>query len=346
MTASTAQIGNTFPTLADVTKRLDPNGSIANIAEVLEQKNPLLQDMSWVEANMPSAHRFTSRSALPALTWRKFNQGVAPAKSTTDQHDEPIGQCVGYSKVDCALAKLNGNEAAFRASEDLAFVSAFNNELATGIFYHSYSSNPEKFQGLSPRLSATSGNPAASGGPTGTGQIIKADSGASGGDQTSIWLIGWGPETVFGIFPKGSVGGLQHVDMGEQLVPDSGGTNQFRAYVSEWTWQVGLCVKDYRYVARVCNIDTGTGGWTNDLSTGADLVARMQDAMTAIYDLNNCKPVFYMARNTFNMVGQQMMARQANYLEYVDRGGSRVPHMFGIPIRFCDALTTTEAVVS
>jgi hypothetical protein len=345
MTASTANFGYTYPTLVDVLKRLDPNGSIASIGEVLTKKNPLLQDMAFKEGNLPTGHQFTSRAALPALTWRRFNQGVDATKSTTDQHIETCGMLTGFSKVDVDLAELNGNAAAYRASEDISFVESFNNMLNASMFYSSVVANPEQIHGLSPRLSCTTANPAAvSGtGPTGTGQIIKADDTASGSTQTSIWCIGWSDDTVFGIFPKGSVGGLQHHDMGEQLVPDAQ-TKYFRALVSEWKWKIGLCVKDYRFVSRVCNIDVDN--WTNDLSAGADLAMRMMDASSAIYDVEACRPVYYMSRQTYNMLTQQMVARQANWLAYVDEGGSKCPHLYGIPIKFCDCLTATEAVVS
>lgn len=345
MAASTVTFGNTFPTLVDVVKRLDPNGSIAVVSEVLTQLNPVLQDMTWHEGNLPTGHRFTSRTALPSLTWRKFNQGVDATKSTTDQHDEVCGRLTGFSKVDVDLANLNGNAAAFRASEDLAFVQSFNNTLATSIFYSSTLTNPEQIHGFSPRLSSTTNNPAAVAGrgPTGTGQIIKADASASGANQTSIWLVGWSPETVFGIFPKGSIGGLQHEDLGRLLVNDAN-SKQFDAWVTKWQWQCGVCVKDYRYLARACNIDVNR--WTNDLSQGADLAMRMIDLKTAIFNIEACKPVYYMSRNAFNMLGQQLVARQANWLSYLDQGGVQVPHFYGIPIRFVDAITNSEAVVS
>ena len=341
----TAITGYTYPTLVDQLKRLNPDGSIATVGEVLEQMNPLLSDMAWIEGNLATGHRFVSRSALPALTWRKYNQGVDASKSTTEQHEESCGMLTGYSKVDVKLAELNGNGAAFRASEDLAFVQSFNNQLNTALFYANMATNPEQFQGLSPRLGTTTNNPATvtGTGPTGTGQLIKGGT-ASVNTNTSIWLIGWSPETVFGIYPKGSVGGLSHHDMGEQLVPDASGTKQFRAYVSEWSWQCGLCVKDYRFAARVCNIDTSL--WTADLSAGDDLAMLMMSAQAAIYSLEACRPVFYMSRKTFNMLGQQLVAREGNWLNYLDQGGAKVPSFYGVPIRFCDALINAESTVS
>jgi hypothetical protein len=343
--ATGGNIGNTFPTLVDVLMRLDPNGTIATIAEVLTKRNPILQDMTWQEGNLPTGHKFSSRSALPSLTWRMFNQGVVNSKSVTAQHTEDCGMLTGLSKVDCAVAELNGNEAAFRASEDLAFVTGFNNALATAIFYSNSAATPEQFMGLSPRLSTTTANPAAvSGtGPTGTGQLVKADASASGANQTSIWAIGWAPETVFGIFPKGSIGGLHADDLGKQLVPDAA-NNQFPAWVTQWVWKCGLCVKDYRFVSRGCNIDVNN--WASDLSSGADLLSVMSDCYTAIYNPDECNLAFYMARQTYNMLAKQYLSHEGRVMDFMDRGGSRVPSYFGIPIRFCDAITVAESVVS
>lgn len=322
-----ASLGATNPTFLDVIRRTDPNGAIASIAEYLTKVNPILEDMTAVEGNLPTGHRFTSRTALPSLTWRRFNEGVAPTKSTTQQHDESCGMLEGYSKVDVDLASLNGNAAAFRASEDRAFVQAFNNEIATGIFYHSTQVSPEKFQGLSPRMDSTTGEAG--------GQIKLAETDDTGTDYASVWLIGWSPDTVFGIYPKGSQGGLSNEDLGKQLVSD--GSNDYLAYVTRWQWKFGLCVRDYRYVARLANIDTGSLA-----ATGTDLIYGMADLLSYLQDLNTVRPAFYMNRKVFSFLNQQLMNKQGNLLEWIDMGGRRIPSYLGIPIRVTDALLNTE----
>lgn len=331
-------IGALYPTLSDITKRLDPSGSIAPTAELLEKKNPILQDIAFVEGNLLTGHRYNSRTALPSLTWRKFNQGTASSKSQTDAAEETCGMLTGMSYVDCDLAALGGNAAAFRASEDNAFISAFGIEVATGLFYYSTAAAPERMNGLTPRFNSTAAsNPAAA-------QIIKADSGASGADQTSIWLIGHSPDTVFGIYPKGTMAGLKSEDLGKQLVRD-GSSNAYTAWTTKWVWNLGLCVRDYRYVVRIANIDTSA--WRADLSGGADLVLSMMDAIAAMYDTTSVQPVFYMNRATFSMFNKQLVKKgTANLLEWIDRGGNRIASFMGIPIRVVDALTNTESVVS
>lgn len=340
-------VGNTFPTLLDMVKRFNPQGGIDKIVEGLAKYNPILDHVPFVQGNLTTGVRFTSRVSLPTITWRRLNQGVDPTKSTTDQTDETAGIMETYAKLDVDLAELNGNTAAFRASEDSAFLQAFNIEFVNALFYYSVTVNPERIQGLTPRFNATAGNPAAS-------QIIKFDPGATGANQTSIWLIGWSPDTVFGFFPKGSMGGFTSRDLGEQLVLDRN-NKQFLAWVTRYQWKCGIAVKDFRFMSRGCNIDTIR--WKEDLSAGADIAMRMLDMIASVYRLDFVTPVFYMARNTFAMLNKQLIKRQANWLEWItvtpagqtpmgQGKGMRIPAFFGIPIYIVDGLLPTgESVV-
>ena len=154
-----AVIGNSYPTLVDVTKRLDPNGKPAVVAELLSQLNEPLQDIPWIEGNLPTGHKTTTRTGLPQATWRRLNYGVPPAKSTTAQITDVCGMLETYSVIDKDLADLNGNTAAFRLTEDTAFIEAMNQQFAQALFYESVGVNPDRITGLSPRYSSlTAGN--------------------------------------------------------------------------------------------------------------------------------------------------------------------------------------------
>jgi hypothetical protein len=69
--------------LQDHASRLDPNGKVAKIVEVLNQVNDILQDLVFIEGNLPTGHKTTIRSGLPEATWRQLNYGVQPKKSKT-----------------------------------------------------------------------------------------------------------------------------------------------------------------------------------------------------------------------------------------------------------------------
>lgn len=319
--------------LLDHAKRLDPDGSIAPIVELLAQRNPALNDIPFKEGNLPTGHRFTVRNGLPALSWRKFNEGVDATKSHTTQFDETCGMLSGRSEVDCELAKLNGNEAAFRMSEEAGFLQALYNEVETGIFYHSTKSNPEKFMGLSPRFDSLSGL-------TGN-QVINGDATASGADQASIWLVKWGEGGAYGIFPKGSVAGFVRTDMGMQLVTDAN-SKKYRAYVTTWDWKLGMVVEDYRSVVRICNLDA-----TNLSLTGSVLQQKMIQAYHKVFQPGAGKLRWYMNRSLCTYLHAQAVAGVANStLTVKEYGGQPLTHFLGIPIIETDGLVSTESVVS
>jgi len=323
---------NGFSTLMDVATRLDPKGKIARIVESLSVDCPLLQDMPWVEANGPDGHLITTRTGLPSLTWRKYNQGVVPTKSTTSQFTETCGMLDGTSKVDVKLAQRNGNAADYRASEDVAFIASYKRTLETAFFYSSTKTSPEQITGLSPRLDALSGIPYAS-------QVLPFGA-ASGNDSSSVWLVGWAPKKVYGIYPAGSQVGLQMKDLGERMVDDGSGTGaEFLAYQTYFSWNVGLAVEDARYLVRIANIDDDVLA-----STGNALILKMAEATEQIQSLEDCKPIFYMNRRVRTYLRQQAIDSVKNStLTYENVGGKPVLSFSGIPIHRTDALLNTEA---
>ena len=244
-----AGLGSNALTLADWAKRVDPDGKTPMIVELLSQTNEILSDMLWVEGNLPTGHRTSVRTGLPTVAWKLLNQGVQPSKSTTAQIDEACGIMEAWSEIDKDLAELNGNTASFRLSEAQAFIEAMNQEMAQTLFYGNASISPEEFTGLSIRyssLSAVNAQNIVSGGGTGS-------------DQSSIWLICWGANSIHGIFPKGSKAGLQHEDHGLVTVETTAGIagTRLRAYQDQWQWKCGVAVKDWRYAVRVANVDIG-----------------------------------------------------------------------------------------
>jgi hypothetical protein len=322
-------------TLNDWAKRLDPDGKVPIIAELLSQSNEILMDMIWREGNLPTGHRTTIRTGLPTVYWRMLNQGVPPSKSTTAQVDENAGMLEAWSEVDKDLAILNGNVSAFRLSESKAFLEAMNQEMAQTLFYGNSGLAAEEFTGLSPRYSAISGAANAD-------NVI--DAGGTGSTNTSIWLVAWGEETVHGIFPKGSKAGLQHEDFGEQTIEVTAGIagNRMRALQERYQWKAGLVVKDWRYVVRMCNIDVTT------LSTGTPVLTDLMEAADEIIPNELGKRVFYMNRRVRRYLRKQVRTdvQHGGGLTYENQQGKGPILMFGdVPIRRVDQLLMTEARV-
>lgn len=333
-----ATLGSNNLTLADHAKRVEPNGGICtDIVELLSQTNEMLDDMSWKEGNLPTGHRVIVRTGLPTVYWRQYNQGIPTSKSTTAQVDEQTGMLEAYSEVDKDLAELNGDLAAFRMSEAQPFVESINEEMQKKSIYGNTLLAPEEFTGLAIRYSdstAVAGR-----------NILKA--GGSGSDNSSIYLVVWGDNTAFGVYPKGSKMGLVHEDLGLVTIETANGVAgaRMRAYRDHWQWKCGVVVKDWRYVVRIANIDISN---LVSKSSAADVTELMIKAMHRIPNLKAGRPAFYMNRTLAEMLDIQrrddvQAGGQLNY-EMVD--GKRVNMFRGIPIRTVDQLLETEATVA
>jgi hypothetical protein len=79
------------------------------VAELLTQKNAMLEDIPWIEGNLPTGHRITQRVGLPTVYFRLMNQGVPKSKSLRAQVDEQAAMIEARSEVDIKLAELNGD---------------------------------------------------------------------------------------------------------------------------------------------------------------------------------------------------------------------------------------------
>ena len=330
-------------TLADWAKRSDPDGRVPIVAELLSQSNEILDDCVFKEGNLPTGERVVIRTGLPGVYWRALNQGIPSTKSTTAQIDEACGILEARSEVDKDLAMLNGNTAQFRLSEDTAFLEAMNQTQAETLFYGNPGTDPKKFLGLAPRYGDLSADNAVN--------IMNA--GGSGSDNSSVYLVVWGDNTVYCPFPKGSKAGLTHEDLGEQTVYNSDGT-RLQAFATRYQWKNGLVVKDWRYVVRICNIDISdllAGSGTQAASAGTALIKLMARALYRIPNMAMGRAAFYMNRTVHSGLSIAALDKSQSVLaiqEGLSQFGSAQSYLsfLGVPLRRVDALLNTEAAVS
>lgn len=317
------------PTLADVMARTGADGRLLTVVEVLNETNEVLDDLVMIEANGTTAHKTTIRSGLPEATWRMFYQGVQPSKPTVLSSDA-IGTLEAYAETDKSLCDLNGNSAAWRMNEERPFLESMAQEMARALFYGSQAQNSAAFNGLAPRFSDLHAENARN--------IV--DGGGTGADNTSIWLVVWGANTCHGIYPKGTQAGLQHKDLGEVTLHDEN-NGRYQGYRSHYKWDLGLSVRDWRYVVRIANVDVKK--LTKDGKVGADLIDLMTQAVELIPNLNVGKAVFYCNREIRSILRRQIVNRVvSSTLTMEEVAGKKVVMFGGIPVRICDQLLSTE----
>lgn len=341
-------------TLADLAARMDPDGNLADIVNMLSQENEILDDALWVECNDGTSHKTTVRTGLPSAAWRLLNYGVPYGKSTTAQVRDGCGMLETYSKVDKDLVRLAGaNAAAFRLSEAQAFLEGMSQQMATALFYGNASINPERFTGLAPRYSTINTANA-------NNAVNVIDAAGTGSALTSIWFVTWGPTTLHGIYPKGSRAGLIHEDVTTDApVFDPNGL-PYQAYQDHYKWDCGLSLRDWRYVVRIANVDPSTLTGTNATSLLDVMTAAAYKFPTASSRLSPVqgvtrnsgqplamkRPVIYMNRSTALGLDFQAKKTPQLLLRYDEVDGQPRTTFRGVPIKICDALLNTESQVT
>jgi hypothetical protein len=347
-----ATLGTNNLTLGDWASRVDDDGKIAVIIDLLSQANEWIDDMIWLEGNTTTGYKTTVRTGLPAGTWRELYQGVQPTKGTSAQIVETCGNLEAYSVIDKDLADLNGNTTEFRLSEDRGFFEGMTQQFSGALAYSNSLQTPAQIMGFTPRYSTVN---------TANAQTANnvIDMGGTGSTNTSIWFIFWGSDTVFGTFPKGKLAGLMHEDLGRWTQVNGDGS-RYEVYQSHFKWECGLVVRDWRYAVRLCNIDVtllngiNAANLINGLIRAAHRfpttprgVAPVQSATRPSGPVGGApRAAIYCNRVVSTYFDLQALNKTNVLLQMAEWDGKPVTTFRGVPIRTVDQILSTEARVT
>lgn len=334
-----ATLGSRNLTLADIQKRLDSKNKVAPIIELLTQDHEILDDAVVVTCNDGTRHKTSIRTGLPTPTWRKLYGGVQSTKSAVAQVVDSCGMLEALPKVDVDVIDKAPDPAGTMLSETTPHIEAMKQEVEDILFYGDTTANPEKFHGLAVRYGQAAGTDESlstfnvlSGGAT-TGQT----------DCTSIWLIGWGDSTCHLLAPNGGTAGLSHTDMGKRLVTADDGSGDYEAYVDKYKWDVGLCVRDWRSVGRIANIDVSNLEAESSAADLIKLMLRLEERVMHYGGLGAARFSWVMHPRVRTMLRIQMLNKVGNStLSMENIAGRRVMAFNGTPIRVSRKLRLTE----
>lgn len=345
-----ATIGASYLNLIDMYRAAGDNAT-AEVVEVLNRLSPVVRNAFTVEANKGTRHLHSIRTGLPSVTWGRLYQGIPQSKSARASVEDTTGFVEGLSTVDTRLLEISPNAAAVRMAEGEAFLEAMRQEAETGFFYHDVVTTPEKFKGMAARYNTIGGGGAGN-------QVV--DGGGSGSDNTSIWIVTWGENSTHLIHPQGTKAGITRQDKGEQRVTDTDG-NAYYVKEELFRWHLGVAVRDWRFNARIANIDVSEllAGNTNLYALLRSAFYKLQGVYsTALRDgsgkLNENasvegRTVIYVNRTVMEALdaqGTDPSLNAALQLRQMELEGRMVQSYRGIPIEVTDALLNTEAAVS
>lgn len=340
-----------WPTIADVLSRTDGAHKQMYIAEMLSQAICLYDDLVVQEASEMSGHEFAFRTSIPPGSWRQANQGVPYAKSTTAKSRVGIGTLEDYSQVDRLIAEESGDIEEFRKNEDVSFLEGMGQTIEENLWYGNTSVNPAQFQGLSTFYNAIANAQ--------NGQNV-IDGGGTGSSNASIWLLCHGARTLYGVAPRMSKAGLTMEDKADTVPGFDSLGNRFEAYTSWFRQRLAIVPQDWRYSARIANIDVtaaGLGG-PNPLDIFATIrkmlmlpphLGKMTSGIVKTDAPNDpapgIRPVIYTNRTVRYRMDIQAIRNRNVLLSMHDYAGIPCMGIDSIPIKISDQLTTTEARV-
>jgi len=343
--------------LIDLARRTDPSGEAAEIAELLSMADEIYDDLVWKEGNTNTGHVFTVRTSIPQGWWRFIGQGVPMAKTTTAQGRVNTGMLEENSTIDRKLLEMAGGsreQNRMRYQEDNGILEGMAQNIAGQFFYGNQPANPASFSGFFTAFYNTV-NPANS--PVAANVF---DGGGVGTSNASLFLAGWSPRSMYGVFPKGAKAGLTVEPLDYvQLAYDSLG-NPYRAVVTWFRQEAGLCVEDWRWGCRYCNLDVTNAGLGGP--NAADIYATMRKMVLRLPKMARnisgitetdaraeaglvVRPAFYANRTVRGYMDIQAIRDRNVLLGPRDYAGGPVTDINGVPLRVVDKMLSTEARV-
>ena len=322
-------------TLLERARRTDPKGNLAKIAEVLVEDNPILWDAPWMEANGDTYHKSVRRTYEPSGTVRKINQGVATSASRTIDVFDSIMTIADYSEADTMLVDNAPDPMLFRTNEARAHISGIAKGFVSYLLYGSVADAPEEINGFATRM-----------GSLATTTNVR-DAGGSGSDVTSIFIVQWGLDKVFMVYPRGRPweGGVKHKDLGEVTVSTAttavASSAQYQAYRDYFEVSGGLVVRDDRCTARLANIE----------STGTSNIFDEDDLITLLNRMPGSGAGATIYVNDTIATQMEIALKDKNNVNYAPGGGEGlagdpVVKFRGHPVKKVDQILITETAIT
>jgi len=316
--------------LVEQAKRIDPDGSQAQIAEILNRKTGMiLNEAPWMPSNDIWTNKTTRRGSLPTGSRRKLNQRVSASVSRTEEIMDVMEQIVDYCDVDVDLADSMPSPAQFRAGEVDAFIEGLGQTIVSDILYADADKDPDSMHGLAARM----GTPDAR---------FVIDAGGAGSDTTSIYVVNWGRATAHLIYPKNMMAtmGVQHTDKGQVTSETSSGL--IEVYRDHFVIRCGLVVRDPRSIGRIGSIET-TIGAANSLD---------EDDIITLLNNMNTGPGTRIYMNETLLTQAQIRSKDKSNVYWVpgqgnELTGNAIMYFNGIPVRKIEReiLLNTETAI-
>jgi len=315
----------------------DGQEGLLPLINMLSQRMDLFKVAHVMECNDGTGHEGIMEFSQPTGTWRAYNEGIVAHAPTSEPFREPTAMLDDYFKADLALLQHQKNGDAKRARMLGQFVAGMMKTFMTTIFYGDRSADGKRPNGVTLRSNWNT---------LSSGYVHDNAGGAASvtANKTSMYLIGFGEDKFSIIYPRndapGSLEGMPDPEiqgMGiriknlpDDMVRDSGGTNEFLAARNYCQCHFGICIADARYLQRICNISTSNIDGVDDFSFDEEYLI---DALEAMPDLENAA-IF--GNHTLRAQIRKRCNEKGNIFHTADFPfGKNIPAVDNVPILVC-----------
>lgn len=340
-------IGNSVLTLADIMQGRRGDGSFDHeIVELFLQENPMLDDITIIQANDGTANRTTIRTGIPEPTWINYYNGVKPAKGAKTQVKDVAGRMRAMLEIDADLYNDTPDKDQFLQDELFTLTEGMTQAMAECLIFGKIANDPRAFNGLYNFYGVAGADSNQYDSKDAAHYVFSGTNGAAKGGESfrSISLIGWSPSTITGFYPQGhKSAGIQRGALRKVDTTDADG-GVYQVMRQELTWELGLSVRDYRYGGRIANIDAAKMLTQTDV----DYVELIHRLVSRVKNSSRTKRAMYMSPDLWEKI-QVLFYRktQGNAIAYTDvMQRLNTPTLLGIPVRLSDALEVDEQFVA
>lgn len=341
-----------YPTLIDIFNNYSSTDARAQFiwaARILDRMCPLIRVMPMIESNQMLSNVATRTDYLPSPGTRRFNEGVLPTVAHNIPLNDPIALFYDYSEVDKDQCDIQNDPTAWRQDQDANHMEGFRQKLESMMWYGNLAQDQGTFNGLATRFNNLESFPNGDQ----SWQPNVWNGGAATGSVTSAWMIEFGKNKVYGIYPHMTAAGLSARDLGESTkeiaTTTAGGPalNQLlQVYRTLLMWWVGIQVVDERCVQRICNINPAVLS-TNNFDENIFIEAKnwLPDAG------ENPGTAIFVNRWLKTQIDIRAVSQKINTYFTQEPGsgdvfGRPVTRFQGIPIFVAEKLLATETVLT
>lgn len=237
-----------YKSFKDLALAMDKDMSESDVIQMASRNKPIIEDALALPCNKGTSHKTLIKKGLPTFILKALYGGVPASRGNRMEVEDTCSVIASAAEVEVDyidIFETAEEKKAERLSEAVDHIEALGQGVETLVIYGNSDTDPRAPKGLVQRfsdLTAENGKNIIHG----SGTIADSD------DCTSVWFITWDSSTVHLIYPKGQTAGVKQKDQGS--IPAVGPQGTYFVYRDDFSWHVGVTLRDWRYVVRIAGI--------------------------------------------------------------------------------------------